>query len=514
MEEDILKKQNELDESSDNIINENNMPINSNIDNNIEDSTKNILKEEIIDTTDPSKKKSEEINSLDIDTTDPNKKVEINEEKKPEQILNTENQNNVVSNQNVVDNSNQKRQNTKKEKLSFKGCLSEFAVTAHHTSLEDLLNKNYILTSQGNRLSSQMKEDILNNKKINSNSLIVIDASKKPRKIYYDKKNGVISDKPIEDELAFQDKQAFKWYKLIVAAFYFLAKLVQAIISLVKYPLKLNEKACLDRALKNAFRVDQKKNEKIGGKEKAKEINKQKENKKEEVKENKKSEEKVDEKNIDKESEILKNQENDLKELEEDNEDLNKKDDNLDKENREDNIDNDIDTNSQKDDDVSSENEEIELNNGINVNKKDDPILNLENEILIGEENDINLKEKNSKNPRQRLDKEPEQKNELDNKLIKEDQKELPLNLGEKYNSLNEDQKEFVDKEIKTNNIKDIQVINNDVILKVSNNDNPNKEQLLIGALKNDINLEDIKNDNNLVMNLEKTNEINLENKQ
>ena len=104
-----------------------------------------------------------------------------------------------------------------------------------------------------------MKEDILNNKKINSNSLIVIDANKKPRKIYYDKKNGVISDKPIEDELAFQDKQAFKWYKLIIAAFYFLAKLVKAIISLAKFPLKLNEKACLDRALKNAFRVDQKK---------------------------------------------------------------------------------------------------------------------------------------------------------------------------------------------------------------------------------------------------------------
>ena len=86
------------------------MPNNSNIDNNIEDSTNNVLKEEIIDTTDPNKKKNEEINSLDIDTTDPNKKVETEEEKKSEQILNTENQNNVVPNQNVVDNnSNQKR---------------------------------------------------------------------------------------------------------------------------------------------------------------------------------------------------------------------------------------------------------------------------------------------------------------------------------------------------------------------------------------------------------------------
>ena len=515
MEEDIEKKENKLEDSSDNIINENNMLNNSNIDNNIEDSTNNVLKEEIIDTTDPNKKKNEEINSLDIDTTDPNKKVETEEEKKSEQILNTENQNNVVPNQNVVDNnSNQKRQNVKKEKLSFKGCLSEFAVTAHHTSLEDLLNKNYILTSHGNRLSSQMKEDILNNKKINSNSLIVIDANKKPRKIYYDKKNGVISDKPIEDELAFQDKQAFKWYKLIIAAFYFLAKLIKAIISLAKFPLKLNEKACLDRALKNAFKVDQKKNEKIEGKEKAKDINKQKEIKKEEVKENNKIEEKVDEKNIDKEPQNLENQENKDKELE-DNKDLNKIDDNLEKEeNLEDNIDNEIDTNSQKDDDVSSENEEIESKNDVYVNKTNDPILNLENEILIGEENELNLKEKNSKKSFQRLDKEPELDKELDNRLIVEDKKEISLNLEEKYNSLNEEQKQFVNNEIKTNDIKDIQVIDNDVILKVSNNDNPNKEQLLIGALKDNINLDDIKNDNNLVMNLEKTNEAKIENKQ
>lgn len=507
MEKDIEKEQKELTESHDNIVNENNMSpdLSSEKEYNIENSNDNVLKEEIIDTTDPNKKINNEINSLDIDTTDPNKKDEVIEEKQEE----TKEENKIINEENKEQKAPQeKKQSVKKEKLTFRGCLSEFAVTAHQTSLEELLNKNFILTKHGNPLSSKMKENLLNNQSINSNSLIVIDGNKKPRKIYYDKKRGVITDKPLDVELAFEDKQAFKWYKLIVAAFYFLAKLIQSVINMLKYPLKMDEKACLDRALKNAFRTNtknQKENKLEDGMakaaEKTKNTNKDKKQEKEDIKEvntsNDLSKENLDKDNI--ENNVEKQDE--LENLD----DINQKEDEK--------LDLDKDDNLIEENEIENNQEKIE-NDFININKIDDPMLNLENEIFKDEEADFVYSSKILNNKNERLDKEPEElqdKKALDNNLNKENN--MPKDLKAKLDQLSDKDKEFVNKEMKNNNIKDIEIINNDIVLKIESEDF-NKNQIFISSLKDGTSINNIDRDSDLSKNLEKSNEIKIENKQ
>lgn len=130
--------------------------------------------------------------------------------------------------------------------------LSSFCQNNYQMDFKDSLNERFIYDKNGNEITNDNYQ-----KKLNDNTFITV-KNNKALPIYYNSNTNDFEFEKKKDLNQFSDKDSLKWYKLIIAFMYLLFKaiknLINTIISLVNPNLK---KSC-EKALKNKFKFDKK----------------------------------------------------------------------------------------------------------------------------------------------------------------------------------------------------------------------------------------------------------------
>lgn len=128
----------------------------------------------------------------------------------------------------------------------FSSKLEDYTKNTYNMSLDDALKNHLLFNEKGNEL------DLFSHNEKSKKPIIAIDGNK--TKILYLNKNGDFEEKEKKKEVSFSDREALKWYKLVVAAiygiFHFIKKMVSSFVSFVS-PSSLRN-SC-SKALRNNF---------------------------------------------------------------------------------------------------------------------------------------------------------------------------------------------------------------------------------------------------------------------